>query len=475
MIQYNNSISALKLIFQFYGSVIPRVLPWSIFCAILGLMVSMHRNSAYLPEDNRIAENFGIQVYSMVLGYVVVFRTNMALSRYMEGISQVQIMLSKWGDAFLQLIAFANASAEHLDMEGKLQLLRFRCRQAHWFALMSAFAMLSLQLEGEVQDFDELLKQLEEKPSGTHHGDTGLVFLEDIVSPTLWQLLTQKHPQQKPLPEDGYHKFWIFHMPTANECSDLRHTPDKVISIAEWIVESAMEEWHRKHLLTPPPILSRCFQEISNASFGFNQAWKIARVPFPFPFAQILSLTLIGLVMITPFAIDQFTQSVVLTPIFSALVVMGYMGLNMIAVELENPFGGDANDLPLQDVHNAFIEVLEDLAVQISVADQPDLIEVEDRIWKRRWDTWAETEVVKETRAPEVLEYCESEVAKLKIQRELKESGNAPRRVSVTSAGDAGGGRSRKSIMSSPGSNSASLKEAHRRQSRSRKSVGVVN
>mmetsp|Transcript_1553 Transcript_1553/g.3215 ORF Transcript_1553/g.3215 Transcript_1553/m.3215 type:complete len:483 (+) Transcript_1553:63-1511(+) len=418
MIQYNNSIPALKLILQIYGSVIPRVLPWCLLCSGVGFIVALHRHSPYLPLDNVIGDHFGIQVYAMVLGYVVVFRTNMALSRYMEGISQVQIMLSKWGDAFLQLVAFANASAESLDMEGKMQLLRFRCRQAHWFALMSAFAMLSLQQEGETPEFEELQRKLRVKPEGAHDVSTGLIYLEDLVPPTIWELVSGQHPQKR-RNESHDNMLWIFHALTSTEQDDLRGTPDRVCSIAEWIVESAMEEWHKGNLLTPPPILSRCFQEISNASFGFNQAWKIARVPFPLPFAQILALTMVGLVIITPFAIDQFTNSYVLTPIFCFLVVMGYLGLNMIAVELENPFGGDSNDLPLTDVHNAFVEFLEDLSVQISVGQQPDLVAVEDRIWSRRWHAWAEIGVVpRETPILSVDAYCKREADKLTAGRD---------------------------------------------------------
>lgn len=41
----------------------------------------------------------------------------------------------------------------------------------------------------------------------------------------------------------------------------------------------------------------------------------------------------------------------ILSPILSFFAVLGYWGLNQIAVELENPFGDDENDLPLEHVH----------------------------------------------------------------------------------------------------------------------------
>ena len=37
-----------------------------------------------------------------------------------------------------------------------------------------------------------------------------------------------------------------------------------------------------------------------------------------------------------------------------------YWGLNQIAVELENPFGDDPNDLPLPETHVCFVDALEE-------------------------------------------------------------------------------------------------------------------
>ena len=40
----------------------------------------------------------------------------------------------------------------------------------------------------------------------------------------------------------------------------------------------------------PPPIVSRIFQELSNGLLGFENAYKVARTPFPFPYAQIVQV-----------------------------------------------------------------------------------------------------------------------------------------------------------------------------------------
>merc|ERR1712228_849687 len=56
-----------------------------------------------------------------------------------------------------------------------------------------------------------------------------------------------------------------------------------------------------------------------------------------------------------PVYIDVFTQNIVLTPIIAFVLPMCYCGINQIAVELEEPFGLDKNDVDIEERHEAFI------------------------------------------------------------------------------------------------------------------------
>jgi hypothetical protein len=113
-------------------------------------------------------------------------------------------------------------------------------------------------------------------------------------------------------------------------------------------------------LTIPGPILSRFYQEMSNGMLGFNQAFKITFVPFPFPFAQILGILLCLFVFICPLMVAQMTRGRIIPPVLSFAAILGYWGLNQIAVELENPFGDDPNDLPLPETHDTFVNSLEE-------------------------------------------------------------------------------------------------------------------
>merc|ERR1719313_2499411 len=111
-------------------------------------------------------------------------------------------------------------------------------------------------------------------------------------------------------------------------------------------------------ILTAAPIVSRVYQELSNGMLGYNQAYKIALVQFPFAFAQMLTIFLLAFVLACPIAIFVFTGGEFLTPALTLFTVLGFWGIHEIAVEVENPFGTDPNHLPLKPLHDSVCEAL---------------------------------------------------------------------------------------------------------------------
>merc|ERR1719482_2076673 len=83
-------------------------------------------------------------------------------------------------------------------------------------------------------------------------------------------------------------------------------------------------------------------------------------VPFPFPFAQMVSILLCMLYFLFPFYIELFTQNVIFGPILCLLIPLCYCGLNRVAIELEEPFGTDWNDVDIEVRHEYFLTKLVD-------------------------------------------------------------------------------------------------------------------
>jgi len=114
-------------------------------------------------------------------------------------------------------------------------------------------------------------------------------------------------------------------------------------------------------LQMPPPIVSRIYQELSNGSLSFHQAHKITKVPFPFPYAQLLSIMMVYFMLTVPLAIVCFTRNDAMAVLLSGSASFTFVALNEVALELEDPFGSDANDLPLFEMHNSFNTALSHL------------------------------------------------------------------------------------------------------------------
>jgi predicted membrane chloride channel (bestrophin family) len=107
-----------------------------------------------------------------------------------------------------------------------------------------------------------------------------------------------------------------------------------------------------------PPIISRLFQFSSDGMLGYNQARKVAYIPFPFPHAQITSLFVFIAVLLLPILMLNYTTNTILGVVLNLLTVMCFTGLHEVARELESPFQNVPNDLPLNNWHAQFNEAL---------------------------------------------------------------------------------------------------------------------
>merc|ERR1719473_1464515 len=116
-------------------------------------------------------------------------------------------------------------------------------------------------------------------------------------------------------------------------------------------------------ILVAPPIMSRFYNELGNGLEGFNEAYRIALVPFPFCFSQMIGWCLVIFFGLCPMVAYAFTGGEMLTSSLTFFSVMGFWGLNRIAIELENPFGCEVNHLPLAELHHAYVEALGEMHV----------------------------------------------------------------------------------------------------------------
>lgn len=403
MINYDNGHQFFILL-KMSGSVLPSCVPVGMATFVLGLALSLIREfkgewivKVFQSEDKRdpqhyIHHPFAIQTVAVVIGILLAMRTNMALGRWMDGISEIQTMLSKWCDAYNALSGFFSGRVG--DESTEERILLFRVRVAHWFSLMSCLAFATLR-GGMLSRLEDVpIKELFAKnPSfqkaksfttSRVHGS----FRSDASgdgesnSKNTGKFADVMSDQARTKKQDSITAMDLFVLaaPSPEEISRLELSTDKVNCVCLWIVQGIITEIRAGTLDTPPPIVTRVFQELSNGMLGFNQAHKVAMVPFPFPFAQMVSLLLAMLYVTLPFYLDNFTKNVFITPVISFLLPMCYSGLNRIAIELEEPFGMDYNDVDIEIRHEDFLWALVDVLRQPTIPPVSENNKLEHKI-----------------------------------------------------------------------------------------------
>jgi len=416
MITYQKA-NLVSNIFRLEGSIIPGTLLICIWPTILCFVVMLCKEGQFgeyyqawfPPHEGKPTTPFAVKIYSVVLGFIVVFRTNMAIARYWEGITNIDKMFSKWLDGYGMITSFIVESSNGATLEVAFKLNTLKEQVAHWYTLMSALAILRLRggLTGDITSSIPLYERTEEictlikqavggrRCEVNERGDLLFFIAEKFIDDpnaanpkkdgsTLQSKLTKKlsgasfgadFDMVKYVGTQGLDVLGPMGK-AERECLD--GAQDKVMVVSGWITTALVLASNMKWLKTPAPILSRAFQEMSAGILGFNQAAKVIMVPFPFPFTQLITVNLIIFIVLCPLMIANYTEHIFAAPITTLFVTMGYWGLNDICNEFENPYGEDPNDLPLIMFHKDFVSQIDDLR-------RPGGL---PKNYLREWETW---------------------------------------------------------------------------------------
>mmetsp|Transcript_43567 Transcript_43567/g.79338 ORF Transcript_43567/g.79338 Transcript_43567/m.79338 type:complete len:545 (-) Transcript_43567:34-1668(-) len=353
------------------------------------------------------------QIYATIIGFLIVCRTNMAFGRYFQGVYFIQAMFAKWRDAFLEIMVFmeasivkhfidAKTSADEVSpeeaaatMERMVDLKVGKAKLLHWFSLLCAVAVHSIShSRAEDTDLTEDLKlaKVHADPRGrlqqaASSDDSG-------AGEGLHQSSASDAPQSNPADEstsydrgsmrdepapvdaDLVRRFSnnvrVLGQVTEKELIDLDAASEPVILVTKWILNEISTCSLSGKMLIEAPILTRVYHELSNGMLAFFRAMQIEAVPFPFPFAQVINYALYLFYILCPFIVREIVEDVIDRPgylgmdvLWPALVLnffatASFSALNEIAIELEDPFGDDANDYPITVQQWAVIWAMEE-------------------------------------------------------------------------------------------------------------------
>ncbi|CAE7884618.1 UPF0187 protein [Symbiodinium microadriaticum] len=351
MLLYNNR-RLLRLLLQRQGSIFfrPETLLAGLVLAGLGAAVQHSIDSGWEYAPN-IEHHYGFQAVGVGVTFAIVFRTQLAWGRFWEAVTHLHMMYSKWMDAFAQFQAFAEITAKAAFEEGdraRADLLWQKQLRMKWnFALLSAFAAERLSRGDNERMKDDGFERIRSRIS--------MRVEDERCAASLPKFVERRHFKR----DSMYDAYPVFEVPSKDQQELLVRSYDHVATVMYWIVWDLADAM--KHLDIAAPIQSRMYQELSNGMLGFCNCQKVADVPFPMPYAQLLGWLLIGFSCFIPVYVTIFTGSYIVGPILCFILFMSLWSLNEVAMELENPFGQDANDIPLLDFHLRFTDVLAEI------------------------------------------------------------------------------------------------------------------
>jgi len=278
----------LRLALQYRGSVIPAIMPPVLLCAAVGLVISLLH--AYIHPLN--IPVLGTIIPTIVLGLLLVFRTNTAYERFWEG-------RKLWG----------------LMVNTTRNMTRLM-----WVAIPS-------ETEAERQD--------------------KIAALQLIIAIAI---ATKQHLRHESLEE-------LTPLLTPAQLDSLAAVPNPPLRIALWLENYLHDQYHQGRL--PLYQLTVLDDHLRNLVDVVGGSERILKTPIPLAYAIHLKQLLLLYCLLLPFQLVG--QLGIFTGLVVGLIAFTLFGVEEIGLEIENPFGRDCNDLPLDAICQTMQQNIQDL------------------------------------------------------------------------------------------------------------------
>jgi putative membrane protein len=285
----------LRLTFSIKGSVIAAVLPRALFCGAFGALMSFFEDWGWVEAWPIL----GNVVPSIVLGLLLVFRTNTAYDRFWEGRKAWGSLVNAVRNLTRRIWVFIE-EVEPSDRTQKQEVLR----------LIVAFAVaMKLHLR------------------------------QEAVDPELQNLLSQDSTRRE------------------QQWQALKISPHPPLKIAFWIEDYLQQRYQHKRVDFYQITTMNALLDTMVDNLGACE--RILKTPMPLAYAIHLKQLLLIYCLLLPFQligeISFWTGPIV------ALISFTLFGIEEIGIEIENPFGRDFNDLPLDSICSTMKQNVEHL------------------------------------------------------------------------------------------------------------------
>uniref|UniRef100_B8HUV0 Bestrophin-like protein n=1 Tax=Cyanothece sp. (strain PCC 7425 / ATCC 29141) TaxID=395961 RepID=B8HUV0_CYAP4 len=280
--------SWLRLALQLQGSVFPIVLPRILMFSGLGMLVALAHDfhlPVYIQALGDLSNNVAC---NLVLGLLLVFRTNTAYEKFWEG-------RKAWGELVVNI---RNLSRE------------IRCS-------------LPAESEQDRQTQETLIKLL-----------------------TAFAIATKLHLRQLPIEQE------LDELVSPDQLPQLQQSANPPLLISLAIEAYLQQQYQHQNLEVNQRIAMG--ERVNQLIAGLTSCERIARTPIPPAYTIYLKRLILIYCCFLPFNLVERTQT--WTGLIMAVVSFILFGVEEIGNQIENPFGTDPNDLPLDQICQVIVE-----------------------------------------------------------------------------------------------------------------------
>jgi len=123
----------------------------------------------------------------------------------------------------------------------------------------------------------------------------------------------------------------------------------------------------------PAPFSSQTFRVSFETSDNVIRALQIVSTPYPYPLAQVQGFQQYAFMFSMPLIIGLYLKNRFLAPFITFVAIASVFGLTRLCEEMEDPFGIDANDLPLYRMLQCYRETLQTTLVSNTPSALPNV------------------------------------------------------------------------------------------------------
>ncbi|KAI9336185.1 Bestrophin, RFP-TM, chloride channel-domain-containing protein [Zopfochytrium polystomum] len=368
--------------FRWHGSVLPSTLPYVAFFGVYAAVLCFLYKVLHVPLT---IPQYLIPVLTIVLGLLMAFRTNLSYDRYWEG-RKLWSTITSHTRACVRLIASAFPNKTVEDKAKRVATLR----------LLAGFAAaVKHHLRGEhgvagYEDLEDVVLALDTRTSktiahvgagkkanhahyssgnGSGNGNlsgNGHGKLERSGSGVSLQRTESfsstmdKHSERRPLLLHQASQVLSIHLPQFLVADESDHAIDYscgCTNIPLVIAQTLTAQIHYSLTAATPPTVNPLFANPILASIttlvdAMTNLDRILTTKIPLAYALHLKQILLLYTLALPFQIMEGLGWITVPTVMMAVFTL--FGIDNIGLEIENPFGYDANDLDL----DAFCEAI---------------------------------------------------------------------------------------------------------------------